>query len=484
MKQTTFFIALLIFVLFTKTNAQKYGLDNTDPSVFTNFKIPDSDLRSLWFNTNLNIQTNKNNHVYPGPDASNSRADYNSDFRFNLNPRFFLLKESDDRMLLINADMTGTYNHNYSESNSLGQPATNSRTNNYTAIINLNLNYNNYINSGNVFYSAGSTDRVVLNDSKGESNYFTPLKEYNGFKSQSYTFSLGAGIGKLRNVTPVVTAVRFQERLKQVNLLDKDLSNKTIEDLAGQFYKQSYYNSVYNRPDKYFWQDMDKILANDEVSLKDMNMYSDAYLRESVNEVRFLRNEGFVAGLNLQLNYQNQYTASNQGYYLSEQLFAMGQAYINFSHQMNLNSQLNFNLSLSGGPDVIAHPSERQQYSMAAGLGYDYELTDRLVASVNNTFYLLFGNYVVQQKLLSNYFNINMKYFVEDNLSLNIDYNWTYSDSKGPYYSSDRNIINTHSINIGFSYYIETGPLFNESSAMFSTAITHLAPILVGYTLD
>lgn len=257
-------------------------------------------------------------------------------------------------------------------------------------------------------------------------------------------------------------------------MLDKDLNKKTIEDLAGQFYKQSYYNSVYNRPDKYFWQDIDKILANDAVSLKDMNMYSNAYLRESLNEVRFLRNEGFVAGMNLLLNYQNQYSASNQGHYLSEQLFAMGQAYINFSHQMNLNSQINFNLSLMGGPDVIAHPSERQQYSMAAGLGYDYELTDRLVASVNNTFYLLFGNYVVQQKLLSNYFNINMKYFVEDNLSLNVDYNWTYSDSKGPYESSTQNTVNTHSINIGFSYYIETGPLINETTGMIYSMI---API-------
>ena len=103
----------------------------------------------------------------------------------------------------------------------------------------------------------------------------------------------------MRNVTPVASAIRFQERLKQVNMLNSDLSDNTIEDLAQQFYKQPYYSIVHERPDKYFWQDVEKTLPNDGVSLKDLNMYADAYLRESVNEVRFFRNEGFMAGVNL-----------------------------------------------------------------------------------------------------------------------------------------------------------------------------------------
>jgi hypothetical protein len=51
-------------------------------------------------------------------------------------------------------------------------------------------------------------------------------------------------------------------------MLNNDLSEKTIEDLAQQFYKHSYYSTVHERPDKYFWQDIEKTLSNDGIILR------------------------------------------------------------------------------------------------------------------------------------------------------------------------------------------------------------------------
>jgi len=488
MKQTTYFIALLIFVLFTETNAQKYGLDNTDPSVFTNFKVPDTDLRSLWLNTNLNLSTNKwNNSIENNGGEITLSSNYNSIFKYTLTPNFYLLHESEARYLALNVILSGTYNHSYSEIYQQDPHGPNTeKDNDYTTNMLLNFNYKNYLNSGNVFYSAGSALNVQIEDLQSMQVWDDTTNYYEGFKTQNYTFSFGVGFGKLRNVTPVVSAIRFQERLKQVNMLDKNLSDKTIEDLAEQFYKQSYFSSAFDRPDKYFWQGIDKVLSNDGLSLKDLNMFADNYLRESVNEVRFLRNEGFVAGLNLQLNYQNYYQAQSGSYYLSEQLFALGQAYVIYSHQLNLNSQLNFNLSLSGGPNVLANPMEKQLYSLISALGYNYELTDRLVASASNALNITFGNYNNQDKLLINTFNLNLTYFVEDNLSLNANYQWNYqvnsSFTNGNVYPLTRyeNTTNNHYINIGFTFYFERGFLVNQPAEQPLTMyapVSHLQPV-------
>src|SRR5665647_1929855 len=115
MKHYILFITILFFVSLTETNAQKYGLDNTDPSVFTNFKIPDTDLRSLWFNTNVNLSTNKADYLAPDFGIMRTGSSYYSHSQYSLNPNYFLLHESEARYLAFNVDLSGTYSRNYSE---------------------------------------------------------------------------------------------------------------------------------------------------------------------------------------------------------------------------------------------------------------------------------------------------------------------------------------------------------------------------------
>ena len=311
-----------------------------------------------------------------------------------------------------------------------------------------------------MFYALGSIINVRMEENKNEPSGSIATQNYNGSKTQNYSFSLGMGIGKRRNVTPVVSAIRFQERLKQVNMLNGDLSEKSIEDLAQQFYKQSYYSFVHERPDKYFWEDVEKTISNDGITLKDLNMYADAYLRESVNEVRYLRSEMLIAGVNARGEYQNNYYASTgHKYSLNEQFFTLGEAYINFSHQLNLNSQLSFGMALSGGPNILKTRFERNKYSLSGKIGYDYELTDRIVTSLNNEFQLEFVNADKQYRTPRNIFEFSLKYFIEDNLSFNDNYKWNYMVNFIDYAGEYTN--NNHTINVGFAYYFEKGFIFN-----------------------
>lgn len=446
-------ISILTILSINLSRAQNYGLDNADPTVFTKFKVPDTDLRTLWINTGLNLTTNKQTQSYFSDISS-----YNSNFNFNLNPNYLLLNETDNRYLALSASLYTSYSKVYSESKTSYDPITNvNNSKTYNGNLSLQFTLNNYINPEEVFYSLGSDILVQMNDNKSDQTQTTSTSYYQGYKLQNYVFSFGIGIGKIRNVTSVVSAIRLQERLKQLNLINNDLNENTIEDLAQQFYKQSYYSQVHDRPDKYFWQGVDKVLSNDGISLNGLNMYADNYLRETVNEIRFMRLEGLIAQIGLQLNYQNNYE-SIAIFKISEQLYTLANLYLAYSHQMDLNSQIGFNISLSGGPNVLANPKFRQQYYIVTGINYDYEITDRLVASINNSFSLLFQNANYGTKDLSNSLSLTGNYFIEDNLSLNASYQWHYSDMR--YYSLQSNTLNYNSVNLGFTYYFERGFLY------------------------
>ena len=477
MKYSLVLFVLLVITSADKVNAQKYGLGNTDPSVFTKFRIPETDLSTLWFNTNLYLYTFKNDYSYIEPQVPGSGSNYNSMFRYSLDPNYYLLRESENNYLFLNTSLSGSYSQQYSESQSPSNPQMSTdRYKDYATSLTLIFTDNNYISPNDIFYSLGSNISVTMEDNKDELSGGMTRNTYNGNKQQNYSFSAGLGIGKRRNVTPVVSAIRFQERLKQVNMLDGDLSDKTIEDLAQKFYKQTYYSAIHDRPDKYFWQDIEKTLSNDGVTLKDLNMYADAYLRESVNEVRFLRSEAFIGGVNLRGEYQNYYSASTgNGFTIDEQFLALGEAYFTYSHQLNLNSQINLGMTISGGPNIIKHQNERQEYLLSANIGYNYEITDRLVASSNNLFNLDFLNYDKQEKILSNMLGLSLRYFIEDNLSLNANYQWNYQVNKPNYYENNTN--NNHSINLGFTYYFERGFLITPDQLTESAYIIPIHPI-------
>jgi hypothetical protein len=483
MKRFILYFTLLFFVSSGIVNAQNYGLGNTDPSVFTKFRIPDTDLSNIWFNTNLYLNTDKADYFYMEPDVPGNSSRYNSTFRYSLTPNYYLLRESEDNYLSLKASLSGQFAKQYSEVQPTNNsPKTSNNSKNYLTVLNLNFTENSYLNQCDLFYSLGSNIRVTMADEKYDYNNGSLISyNYNGNKQQNYSFSIGMGIGKQRNVTPVVSAIRFQERLKQLNMLNSDLSEKTIENLAQQFYKQTYYSTIHERPDKYFWQDIEKTLSEDGVTLKDLNMYADAYLRESVNEVRFLRSEALMTGVNLRFQYQNYYSASTgYGHNINEQFLTLGEAYFIYSHQLDLNSQLNIGMKINGGPNITKHPYERQQYLLTGNAGYNYELTDRLVASLNNIFNLQFINYDRQEKYLTNNLGLDLKYFIEDNLSLNATYEWDYVVNKPNYYQNQTN--NNHSINLGFTYYFEKGFLIDTNNEKAYAVVMPSLPHILSYS--
>jgi len=183
--------------------------------------------------------------------------------------------------------------------------------------------------------------------------------------------------------------------------------------------------------------------------------------------------EGITTGINITMDYNN-YLRSNSGAPVSEQFNILGNAYFNLSHQLNLDSQLRFNLSLSGGPNVAKNSNDKQEYIIQSAIGYDYEITDKIVTSFSNSINYTINNYKFgydQIKNLTDAFIVNVNYFIEDNLSLKILYEWQYhysksnnyflDDSNNFLYSSSNKSSNVgNNIVIGFTYYINRGFLY------------------------
>ncbi len=460
MKLSIAFLLLALCISGT-LSAQTYGLDNADPALFTKFRVPETSLNALSLGSSLSFYSGKYSSSNVG--ASNSLS-YSRSFSSWLEPGYFFLKESDNMYLSVSANLSGNYANYYWQGEGPGDPP-NNYNKNYSDGFNLGAGetYRNYAAGGEEFCSVGSNIQLNINESYNDNRASdtTRYKIYSATKHQNYVISLGFGWGKMRNVTSVVSAIRFQEILKQLNLLNHDLSENTIEDLAQQFYRQGYYSDVHVRPDKYFWGDVQTTLAKDGVSLKGLNQYADSYIREVPGELRFMRNEGLVGGLNVQMNYLNNYYSQNPvPNRIAEQFFALGNVYVNLSHQLDLNSQYYLNASLSGGPNLVKDSPVKQQYEVTASIGYAYELTDRLVVSANEGFDVLFANASAQRKTLTDNLNVAANYFVEDNISLSGSYSWNYVDNKNLNYVGYDGTQNNNSVQVGVTYYIQRGFLY------------------------
>ena len=458
------FISILTAVSCGISSAQTYGLDNTDPAVFSKFKIPNTDLHALWFNTSLYGYTSKTSNLF---DTGPNYNSYNRYLNFGFSPQYYMLKESDDIYFSFNTIFSGEYSYSDGKSEGPGVLLNNFRKSvNENVEVNVKETLRNYLNGGDLFFSLNSSGGFSTLDEYDDNpmSDSTRASSYRGQKLQEYSLSIGFGWGKMRNVTAVVSAIRFQERMKRLNLINSNLSDKTIEDLAQQFYREGYYSQVHVRPDKFFWQDVGNALAGDGINLDALNMYAASYLRQVPNELRFMRNEGLIGGIGVGIDYSNQYYSAQihppNGISI-EQFLAIGNAYVNYSHQLDLNSQVRFDIAANGGPNLTRHQTLGQQYALNADLGYDYELTDMIVVSAENSFDVLFQNGNGQGRLLTDDTNVQLNYFVEDNISLSGQYSLNYSDMKPVGVLTNRTREIDNRVSIGMIYYIDRGMILH-----------------------
>lgn len=451
----------LLFLFSSAIIAQNYGLGNAPLKLFGDYKIPDTKVFSYALGGDFSLHSNNYNDYSVNTDHYE-----NTNLSASLFPNFFYTDESDNSIFKISARLEGKYRRQTLETDNQPQNLTDTKS----LYLLSNINFRNYINTeGSIFLQTSADAYVLLLENGGKSNqsnnnYYIK----NNSKTQIYNISAGIGWGRLRNVTPVVSAIRFQERMKQLNIITEDLSNEEINSLAEQFSRYDYNTSVHNRAQKYFWENLFSALHRSGISTSEINEYALNYLQEVPTENRFIRYEGSYAGLDATLRYSssygfaNSFEVSNQPYSWTsraEQSTLLLGIYYSYSHQLNLDSQLGISVVLNGGPGLSELYTVKQEYNAALNLKYDFELTDRLVVSLNNQLNYTIQNLGYTSKALANILSADLYYFIEDNINISLDYEYYFHDSRNNRYPGKPQQ-NDHLLNLGFNYYFDRGILF------------------------
>ncbi len=330
--------------------------------------------------------------------------------------------------------------------------------------------------------------------------------------SSAVDVHIGYGIGRLRNVTPVVRALRIRERL---NALDYDitLDDEDIQNMAQQLAKISGYNGVYDRSDKYFWQDF-----SNSIGVAELAPYEQYYIQDALHENIGQRYNGWMTAFGL--FYTDNRTELNEDYLSirsnpgdledvvretnSERIkdFRQWGPYITsrwvknitLRHQLGATAHLAWSMLLKdksyyyskSDDDLVIEQwncgEEPQTLSVSGGLDYLWALHDRLLWTTNVNVYWLDYTYNVDGfepykrpghiNADDDGFSLNyaldsqFQYYIENNFVLTANFQVARSSDKTTFficdgrdtpvaYWSDKEGRWTWSYSIGLTYFLD-----------------------------
>ena len=239
-------------------------------------------------------------------------------------------------------------------------------------------------------------------------------------KNYKASAGIGIGIGRVRDVTPLIRALRFNERFKVLGKAG-GLCRDDIQSIAGVLATRAGYNAVHDRPGKYFWQDvLDRIADAD--SLTPFEMY---YLAEVLQEDVGTRLQGW------DLSFGLTYAEKGGTYYASETWlagFVAGRLYKN----LTLDTQLGIAVYGHYGPEIGSHPEKDSEGEVQLTASYLWLIADRLSWEPGVTADVGFGKVKDESQQTGEWISDQeyvisapLKYFIEDRIVLSTGASYT-----------------------------------------------------------
>ena len=131
---------------------------------------------------------------------------------------------------------------------------------------------NDYLGGGHWFLTyRASGSLALLDDIRSDNGRLVSgtLERLTGnalaLRSYSYlgTARVGAGLGRIRDVSGVYGAQLLEQRLLVSGALSRPLSPDTRRRLASLYYIEPDLAAAHDRPDKYFWREVERVLRED-----------------------------------------------------------------------------------------------------------------------------------------------------------------------------------------------------------------------------
>ena len=373
-----------------------------DISPLLDYRLPDWGFTNLFWDFSMNGNLQKR--------QSDSRPESSSLDRFSgqLAPVYFRYRESEPRIssYIIRPD----FDFSIRESKTFGNEEFSERD----AVLSLNWDFNEkfYLKESNLYFTGiFSGEFLEINSHEKSKIQSTTVADVSSLtRTFTPTLSAGIGYGRLRNVNPMIRAIRMNERLGVLNP-GFGLSETDLFRAAEQFTQINGYAQIYDRPQKYFWGDMDEVLSADLSALDPFDLL---YLTDTLQESIGSRSEGWqieaTAGLRYQVIYDSTEDETAGGTAQSNlsrstlftpNLSGVWAKNLSLRHQLRMNSSVHHLRDLRGDERL-------KMTTLNASANWLYSISDRILANTGVNYIRnsreLFSNSVYMARTEFNYF--------------------------------------------------------------------------------
>ncbi len=425
MKTATFTILVMLYPLML--------LAQDDASVDTLFKFGsgiNSQYKHMLYDYRLpewgyaialiDFETDGHGYHYNAEDLSNSSENYS----YQLLPSYSRYSESEKKICSQYIKINNGYSYQQHKQNtSVISLTTDKRADFRLMLGNSSKRYFNdllYLHFASDHYFQYSDSKYSSKRSNSNGNLTVVFKNISISRNYNTQLNLGIGLGRLRNITPIIRAMRFNERLSLLTGKN-DLSETDIMTLSELYTKEYGFISTYDRSQKYFYAMLPNSIKN---TIKNLSPWQFLYLTDVSQEIIGERYQGFDSNLGLMMEYNK--NIPQHGISGQEQ-FLLG-VYLNgtYYHNPTLNYQIGVLFNGSFRKAVNKNTMTDHVGRVLLHVVNLYNVMDRTLLEFNLGIESLFGHSNVDEHStfprwarMDQYLaEVTLDYFIENNLSI------------------------------------------------------------------
>jgi outer membrane protein W len=421
--------------------------DNIDPLL--EYRLPDWGYSNFYLD--FDMQANGSDQKERAATSVEKQGD------FYIRPDYDLYRESESRIFRFNTSLALSYTNSASKSSSEFTSTNSERTSQgLGSNLYASANLREYMTEHSFLYAGGSTN-FEYDRSKREvrENDVLDDKRFNYRRRIDFNPRLGYGFGRVRNVGPVIRAVRLAERLDALPA-NVSMGNQDIRSAADQFTRYDGYQQRYDRPEKYFWGDMNENTAADLSALDSFDML---YLTDVLNEAIGQRLEGWEVYGGAEFNYDNDLLRTESPLAQPEVI--------------NRNERIRKSIGAFVNSRWYKNTSLRQQWGLIGNASVNYQLGDQEGSATDRTFRFETG--------VEWLWNMTDRFLLDAALR-NVYSQERFADSTGGNRPKDYSEWNNNLyLDMNFSYFIENSLSLTFS---FDSSLRHSGNTESNQTLD
>ncbi len=291
--------------------------DSTDFKYLIDYRLPDWGYSNFSISSgtfglsgaNQDLRSQREEPGDPSYRLSNRDASTGS-FNLGVTPRFELYQESEDRIIDFDSFVslgTSGLKRTIEDEDTFNNQINNSKQEdiaNQTGISKqISFRIKEYSDfSTDLFFTAGLNSNINYSRSSTERNDVpgTNSESISKTRDLRLTPSFGVGFGRLRNVTPMLRALRVNERYKSLG--NSSFSNQEIINTAETFTKVQGYQRTKDRFLKSFWGDINSGVNDRLDQLEAFDLF---YLNDVFSENLGQRFEGYSFSISGEYSYAN-----------------------------------------------------------------------------------------------------------------------------------------------------------------------------------